>query len=63
MKTSKSTPTLAMCGHDWCSMRISKEIQEFASGKDPEFQPERRSQRSPGFERKGHSLRKEIANG
>ena len=22
-----------MCGHDWCSVRISKEIQEFASGK------------------------------
>ena len=23
----------AMCGHDWCSVRISKEIQEFMSGK------------------------------
>ena len=23
-----------MCGHDWCSVRISKEIQEWASGKD-----------------------------
>ena len=23
-----------MCGHDWCSVRISKEIVEFASGKD-----------------------------
>jgi phosphomethylpyrimidine synthase len=22
-----------MCGHDWCSVRISKEIQEFMSGK------------------------------
>jgi len=22
-----------MCGHDWCSVRISKEIVEFASGK------------------------------
>jgi phosphomethylpyrimidine synthase len=22
-----------MCGHDWCSVRISKEIAEFASGK------------------------------
>ena len=22
-----------MCGHDWCSVRISKEIQEWASGK------------------------------
>ncbi|MBL8783392.1 MAG: phosphomethylpyrimidine synthase [Deltaproteobacteria bacterium] len=28
------TDFCAMCGHDWCSVRISKEIQEFASGKD-----------------------------
>ena len=27
-----------MCGHDWCSVRISKEIQEFASGKEEEYQ-------------------------
>jgi phosphomethylpyrimidine synthase len=26
-----------MCGHDWCSVRISKEIVEFASGKDEEY--------------------------
>ena len=32
------TDFCAMCGHDWCSVRISKEIQEFASGKDEEFQ-------------------------
>ena len=57
------TDFCAMCGHDWCSMRISKEIDEFASGKDPHFQPERRVQRSPGFERVGHSLRKEMSNG
>jgi len=31
------TDFCAMCGHDWCSVRISKEIQEFASGKDGEF--------------------------
>ena len=31
------TDFCAMCGHDWCSVRISKEIQEFASGKDDEF--------------------------
>ena len=31
------TDFCAMCGHDWCSVRISKEIQEFASGKDPEY--------------------------
>ncbi len=28
------TDFCAMCGHDWCSVRISKEIQEFASGKE-----------------------------
>jgi phosphomethylpyrimidine synthase len=27
------TDFCAMCGHDWCSVRISKEIQEFDSGK------------------------------
>ncbi len=31
------TDFCAMCGHDWCSVRISKEIQEFASGKDDAF--------------------------
>jgi phosphomethylpyrimidine synthase len=42
------TDFCAMCGHDWCSMRISKEIQAFASGKDPAFQPARRAMPSPG---------------
>ncbi len=31
------TDFCAMCGHDWCSVRISKEIQEWASGKDEAF--------------------------
>jgi phosphomethylpyrimidine synthase len=31
------TDFCAMCGHDWCSVRISKEIAEFASGKDREY--------------------------
>ena len=31
------TDFCAMCGHDWCSVRISKEIQEFASGKDADY--------------------------
>ncbi|MDX1683380.1 MAG: phosphomethylpyrimidine synthase ThiC, partial [Phycisphaeraceae bacterium] len=31
------TDFCAMCGHDWCSVRISKEIQDFAAGKDREF--------------------------
>jgi phosphomethylpyrimidine synthase len=50
------TDFCAMCGHDWCSMRISKEIAEFASGKDPAFQPQRRSMRSPGVGAGGHDL-------
>jgi phosphomethylpyrimidine synthase len=35
------TDFCAMCGHDWCSVRISKEIQEFASGKADGYQRER----------------------
>lgn len=31
------TDFCAMCGHDWCSVRISKEIVEFASGKDDSY--------------------------
>lgn len=31
------TDFCAMCGHDWCSVRISKEIVEFASGKDDNY--------------------------
>ncbi len=31
------TDFCAMCGHDWCSVRISKEIVELASGKDAAF--------------------------
>jgi phosphomethylpyrimidine synthase len=38
------TDFCAMCGHDWCSVRISKEIIEFASGKADGFQRERVSQ-------------------
>jgi phosphomethylpyrimidine synthase len=31
------TDFCAMCGHDWCSVRISKEIVEFVSGKDARY--------------------------
>ena len=31
------TDFCAMCGHDWCAVRISKEITEFVSGKDDEY--------------------------
>ncbi|HYD47612.1 MAG TPA: phosphomethylpyrimidine synthase ThiC [Terriglobales bacterium] len=50
------TDFCAMCGHDWCSMRISKEIQEFASGKASEFQPAQRVTRSPGVSADGADL-------
>ncbi|MEM9754295.1 MAG: thiamine biosynthesis protein ThiC, partial [Planctomycetota bacterium] len=32
------TDFCAMCGHDWCSVRISKEIQDWASGKADGFE-------------------------
>ena len=31
------TDFCAMCGHDWCSVRISKEIEQWASGSSEEF--------------------------
>ena len=31
------TDFCAMCGHDWCSVRISKEIVEFVSGKEEAY--------------------------
>ncbi|MCH2186631.1 phosphomethylpyrimidine synthase ThiC [Myxococcota bacterium] len=31
------TDFCAMCGHDWCAVRISKEISSFVSGKDAEY--------------------------
>jgi phosphomethylpyrimidine synthase len=31
------TDFCAMCGHDWCSVRISKEIVQFVSGKDAQY--------------------------
>jgi phosphomethylpyrimidine synthase len=43
------TDFCAMCGHDWCALRISKEIEQFASGKDEGSQPQREAARSPGL--------------
>ncbi|HRW55338.1 MAG TPA: phosphomethylpyrimidine synthase ThiC, partial [Phycisphaerae bacterium] len=43
------TDFCAMCGHDWCSMRISKEITEWASGKADGFVPGAKSAKSPGL--------------
>jgi phosphomethylpyrimidine synthase len=55
------TDFCAMCGHDWCSMRISKEIEAFASGKDPEFQPERKAVPSPGIGAEGLEVLRQRA--
>ncbi len=35
---SVDTDFCGMCGHDWCSVRISKEIMEFESGKAEGFE-------------------------
>lgn len=61
------TDFCAMCGHDWCSVRISKEIQEFASGKEEQFQ-RGAAKPSPGLtpaqqqilEKRGHLEPNEI---
>ena len=47
------TDFCAMCGHDWCSVRISKEIVEFLSGKDAAAQPAKTAQASPGVNEDG----------
>jgi phosphomethylpyrimidine synthase len=41
------TDFCAMCGHDWCSVRISKEITDFYSGKDESAQPAKKALASP----------------
>ncbi len=53
------TDFCAMCGHDWCSMRISKEIIEFASGKDADFQPQKVAMKSQGVSDEGKELLKQ----
>jgi phosphomethylpyrimidine synthase len=50
------TDFCAMCGHDWCSLRISKEIDAFTSGKDPGSQPQRKAMASPGISAQGRDL-------
>jgi len=47
------TDFCAMCGHDWCAVRISKEIQEFHSGKDALVQPRKVAMASPGVSAEG----------
>ncbi|MBB6428884.1 phosphomethylpyrimidine synthase ThiC [Algisphaera agarilytica] len=61
------TDFCAMCGHDWCSVRISKEIQEWASGKADGFD-RGKTKKSPGLtpeqqqilEQRGHLSPEEI---
>ena len=42
------TDFCAMCGHDWCSVRISKEITQFASGKAEDYAWEK-AKKSPAL--------------
>jgi len=53
------TDFCAMCGHDWCSVRISKEITDFYSGKDEEAQPARKALASPGISESGAEILKQ----
>src|SRR5688572_9856388 len=50
------TDFCAMCGHDWCSVRISKEINEFYSGKDEGSQPVKKAVASPGVNEAGADI-------
>ena len=56
------TDFCAMCGHDWCSVRISKEIVDFYSGKDEEAQPARKALASPGVSTTGADILKQRGN-
>ena len=51
-----------MCGHDWCSVRISKEILEFYSGKEESSQPAKKAQPSPGVSAVGADILKNRGN-
>jgi phosphomethylpyrimidine synthase len=52
------TDFCAMCGHDWCSVRISKEIMDFYSGKDAAAQPAKKALASPGVSEAGVEILK-----
>ena len=53
------TDFCAMCGHDWCSVRISKEITDFYSGKDETSQPAKPAMPSPGINLTGAEILKQ----
>ncbi|MCA9243663.1 MAG: phosphomethylpyrimidine synthase ThiC [Phycisphaerales bacterium] len=50
------TDFCAMCGHDWCSMRISKEILDWSSGKADGYTPDKPAAKSPGLSEGGKKL-------
>jgi phosphomethylpyrimidine synthase len=56
------TDFCAMCGHDWCSVRISKEITDFYSGKDDASQPAKVATKSPGVSDAGVETLKQRGN-
>jgi phosphomethylpyrimidine synthase len=56
------TDFCAMCGHDWCSVRISKEITDFLSGKDEQSQPAKVAMQSPGVTAAGAETLKQRGN-
>jgi phosphomethylpyrimidine synthase len=56
------TDFCAMCGHDWCSVRISKEITDFFSGKDEAAQPAKKALASPGINDAGADILKQRGN-
>jgi phosphomethylpyrimidine synthase len=56
------TDFCAMCGHDWCSVRISKEITDFYSGKDEAAQPAKKAIASPGVTAAGADVLKQRGN-
>jgi phosphomethylpyrimidine synthase len=56
------TDFCAMCGHDWCSVRISKEISEFYSGKDEGAQPVKKAMPSPGVSDTGADILRQRGN-
>src|SRR5688500_9391680 len=56
------TDFCAMCGHDWCSVRISKEITDFYSGKDESSQPTKPAMASPGISPSGAETLKQRGN-
>ena len=53
------TDFCAMCGHDWCSVRISKEITDFYSGKADDSQPVKPAMASPGINAAGAEILKQ----